>query len=60
MRQEIEFGRVVVNETTDTFLEYGSKTEDHRTVPVPAPVMDAWSRTSRHTARRGTGTRSCS
>jgi integrase len=41
LRQEIEFGRVVVNETTHTFLEYGSKTEDHRTVRVPAPVMDA-------------------
>lgn len=31
LRQEIVFGRVVVNETTHTFLEYGSKTEDHRT-----------------------------
>jgi integrase len=41
LRQEIVFGRVVVNETTHTFLEYGSKTEDHRTVPVPTPVMDA-------------------
>jgi integrase len=41
LRQEIVFGRVVVNENTTTFIEVGNKTEEHRTVPVPAPVMDA-------------------
>lgn len=41
LRQEIVFGRVVVNENTTTFIEVGNKTEDHRTVPVPATVMDA-------------------
>lgn len=41
LRQEIVFGRVVVNENTTTFVEEGNKTEEHRTVPVPAPVMTA-------------------
>ena len=41
LRQEIVFGRVVVNENNTTFIEVGNKTEDHRTVPVPATVMDA-------------------
>jgi integrase len=41
LRQEILFGRVVVNENTTTFVEEGNKTEEHRSVPVPAPVMAA-------------------
>jgi integrase len=41
MRSEIVFGRLVVNENKTRFVEEGNKTEDHRSVPVPAPVMDA-------------------
>jgi integrase len=41
LRQEIVFGRVVVNENTTTYVEHGNKTDEHRTVPVPAPVMEA-------------------
>lgn len=40
LRREISFGRVVVNQNgSETFTERMSKTEDFRTVPVPAPVM---------------------
>jgi integrase len=39
LRHEIVFGRVVVNENATTFVEEGNKTEEHRTVPVPASVM---------------------
>jgi integrase len=41
LRSEIVFGRIVINENDTTFPELGSKTEDHRTVPVPATVMEA-------------------
>jgi integrase len=41
LRHEIVLGRVVVNETTTPFVEEGNKTEEHRTVPVPATVMTA-------------------
>jgi len=41
LRQEIVFGRVVVNQDKSTYLKYGNKTGEHRTLPVPAPVMDA-------------------
>ncbi len=41
LRQELVIGRVVVNQNKTTFEERGSKTEDHRTVPVPGPVMEA-------------------
>jgi integrase len=42
LRRELTFGRVVVNQNgSQTFTERMSKTEDFRTVPVPAPVMDA-------------------
>jgi len=42
MRNEINFGRIVVNQIgSTTFTEQFSKTEDHRTVPVPAPLKTA-------------------
>jgi integrase len=42
LRKELTFGRVVVNQNgTTTFTEAMSKTDDARTVPVPAPVMEA-------------------
>ena len=42
LRKEIAFGRVVINENGGhTFPEYLNKTEEHRTVPCPAVVMDA-------------------
>ena len=42
MRHELTLGRVVVNQNgSRTFIERLSKTEDARTVPVPAPVMEA-------------------
>jgi integrase len=44
LRQEIVFGRVVVNQNKTTFVERGNKTEENRTVPVPAPVMEALER----------------
>jgi len=41
-RSEVTFGRIVVNQNgSRTFTERFSKTEDVRTVPCPAPVMDA-------------------
>jgi integrase len=41
LRREITFGKVVVNQNgSQTYVEKLSKTEDFRTVPVPAPVMD--------------------
>ncbi len=41
LRKELTFGRVVVNQNgSTTFEETYSKTEDSRTIPVPAPVMD--------------------
>jgi integrase len=41
-RAEVTFGRIVVNQNgSATFTERFSKTEDVRTVPCPAPVMDA-------------------
>ncbi|MGH8893372.1 MAG: tyrosine-type recombinase/integrase [Actinomycetes bacterium] len=42
LRKELTFGRIVVNQNgSETFTEAMSKTDDARTVPVPAPVMDA-------------------
>jgi integrase len=42
LRQEVTFGRVVVNQNgSQTFEEKLSKTEDSRTVPAPAVVIDA-------------------
>ena len=42
LRKELTFGRVVINQNgTTTFTEAMSKTDDARTVPVPAPVMEA-------------------
>ena len=42
LRKELTYGRVVVNQNgTATFTEAMSKTDDARTLPVPAPVMDA-------------------
>jgi integrase len=41
LRKELTFGRLVVNQNgSHTFVEAMSKTEDSRTVPVPAPVME--------------------
>ena len=41
LRQEITFGKVVVNQNgSQTYVEKLSKTEDFRTIPVPQPVMD--------------------
>ena len=41
LRQEITFGKVVVNQNgSQTYVERLSKTEDFRTLPVPQPVMD--------------------
>ena len=49
LRQELTFGRVVVNQNgSRTYTERFSKTEDFRTVPVPQPVMD---RLLEHVAR---------
>lgn len=42
LRKELTFGRIVVNQNGAViFTEAMSKTDDARTVPVPAPVMDA-------------------
>ena len=42
LRKEIIFGRIVVNQNgSRRFTEEMNKTEEHRTVPVPQPVMDA-------------------
>jgi integrase len=42
LRQEVVFGRIVVNESgSETWEERLSKTEDARVVPAPAPVMAA-------------------
>ena len=42
LKKEISFGRVVVNQNGGhTFAEELNKTEEHRTVPCPQPVMDA-------------------
>ncbi|HET6908394.1 MAG TPA: site-specific integrase [Mycobacteriales bacterium] len=41
-RHEVTFGRIVVNQNGSvTFTERFSKTEDVRTVPCPAPVIEA-------------------
>jgi integrase len=41
LKKEITFGRVVVNQNgTDVFTEFGNKTGEFRTVPVPATVME--------------------
>ncbi len=41
LKKEITFGRVVVNQNgTRVFTEFGNKTGEFRTVPVPATVMD--------------------
>ena len=41
LRHEVTFGKVVVNQNgSQTYVERLSKTEDFRTIPVPAPVMD--------------------
>ncbi len=41
LRQEIVFGRVVVNENTTTLIEIGEQPRNSAPVPAPAPVMDA-------------------
>jgi integrase len=42
MRNEVSFGRVVVNQNgSDLFEERLNKTEEYRTVPCPREVMDA-------------------
>ena len=41
LRSEIVFGRVVVNENKTPYVEFGNKTDEHRTVPVPGPIMQA-------------------
>jgi len=42
LRREVTFGRLVVNQNgSKTFTERGSKTDDWRTIPAPAPVIDA-------------------
>jgi integrase len=41
LKKEITFGRVVVNQNgTHVFTEFGNKTGEFRTVPVPAPAME--------------------
>lgn len=41
-RLEVIFGRLVVNQNgSTTFTKRGSKTDDWRTIPVPAPVAEA-------------------
>jgi len=42
LRKEIVFGRIVVNQNgSRRFTGEVNKSEEHRTVPVPQPVMDA-------------------
>ena len=42
LRKEISFGRVVVNQNgNEVFEKRLNKTEEYRTIPVPAEVMDA-------------------
>ncbi len=41
LRQEITVGKAVVNQNgSQTYVEWLSKTEDFRTIPVPQPVME--------------------
>jgi hypothetical protein len=60
LRQEITFGKVVVNQNgPQTYVERLSKTEDFPTIPVPQPVMDRLLELPRIALMRGART-SCS